>query len=275
MTDLAGKARAFHDLHIAGRPLVLPNVWDAAGARIVERAGGAAVATSSAAVAWTLGAADGGGLDRDSALAAVARVAAAVELPVTADIEDGYAERPGDVEETIRRVLAAGAVGVNIEDATGAGPDPLRPVAEQAERITAARVAADAAGVPLYVNARVDTYLRAVGAPGDRLARTLERAAAYRAAGADGIFVPGVTDPATVAELASGIDVPLNVLAGPGAPPVAELAGSGAARVSVGSGIAEAAYALLRRAAREVLTDGTYTELTPALDYGELNALLS
>lgn len=151
----------------------------------------------------------------------------------------------------------------------------MRPVAEQAERIAAARGAADAAGVPLFVNARVDTYLRGVGdGPDARLALTLERAAAFLAAGADGVFVPGAVAPDTVKALVEGVDGPLNVMVGPGAPAVAELAGLGVARVSVGSGIAQAVHALVRDAARELLAEGTYASLAGGLDYGELNGLL-
>ncbi|CAL9374413.1 isocitrate lyase/phosphoenolpyruvate mutase family protein [Streptomyces sp. Tu 3180] len=270
-TVLRDRALAFRSLHLPGRPLVLPNAWDPASARLVEDAGAAAVATTSAGLAWALGAADGERMDRERALAAVAGIAGAVGVPVTADIESGYAEDPEGVAGTVRAVLAAGAVGVNIEDALhGAGRGPLRPVAEQAERVAAARRAADAAGVPLFVNARVDTFLRGAGG----VEQTLERAAAYRAAGADGIFVPGAVDPETVEELAAGIDGPLNVMAGPGAPPVADLAALGVARVSVGSGIAQAAHALVRRAARELLGAGTYGAMAGGLDYGTLNALM-
>ncbi|MFF3149781.1 isocitrate lyase/phosphoenolpyruvate mutase family protein, partial [Streptomyces sp. NPDC057927] len=216
-------ALAFRALHIPGRPLVLPNAWDTASARLVEEAGAAAVATTSAGLAWDLGTADGDRLDRDRALGAVARVAAAVRVPVSADIESGYAKDAAGVGDTIRAVLAAGAVGVNIEDALygGEGDDgegagdggrgPLRPVAEQAERIAAARAAADAAGVPLFINARIDTVLRGAGG----VEETLERAAAFLAAGADGIFVPGAVDPGTVKSLVAGVEGPLNVLAGP------------------------------------------------------------
>ncbi|WP_328351978.1 isocitrate lyase/phosphoenolpyruvate mutase family protein [Streptomyces sp. NBC_00445] len=268
---LRDRAQAFRALHVPGRPLVLPNAWDTASACLVEDAGAAAVATTSAGLAWELGAPDGDRLERDAAMEAVARIAAAVDVPVSADIESGYAQDPAGVADTVRAVLAAGAVGVNIEDALyGAGEGPLRPVAEQAERIAAAREAADTAGVPLYVNARIDTFLR--GAGGVDL--TLERAAAFLAAGADGIFVPGAVEPGTVKLLADGIDAPLNVMAGPGAPPVPELAALGAARVSVGSGITQAAHALVRRATRELLTAGTYDSLTDGLDYGELNELL-
>ncbi|MFJ1609267.1 isocitrate lyase/phosphoenolpyruvate mutase family protein [Streptomyces sp. NPDC088253] len=270
-------ALAFRALHTPGRPLVLPNAWNTASARLVEEAGAAAVATTSAGLAWDLGTADGDRRDRDRALGAVARVAAAVRVPVSADIESGYAKDAAGVGDTIRAVLAAGAVGVNIEDALydGAGDDgggrgSLRPVAEQAERIAAARAAADAAGVPLFINARIDTVLRGAGG----VEETLERAAAFLAAGADGIFVPGAVDPGTVKSLVAGVEGPLNVLVGPGAPPVAELAALGVARISAGSSIAQAAHAVVRRAARELLSAGTYDSLTGGLDYAELNTVL-
>ncbi|MFE6488815.1 isocitrate lyase/phosphoenolpyruvate mutase family protein [Streptomyces sp. NPDC057757] len=265
-------ADAFRALHVPGRPLVLPNVWDTASARIVEEAGAVAVATTSAGVAWELGSADGDMLGRARALGAVERIAAVVHVPVSADVESGYAEDAAGVADTIRAVLAAGAVGVNIEDALhgDGGGEPLRPIAEQAERIAAARAAADEAGVPLFVNARVDTFLRGVG----KTEETLERAGAFLAAGADGVFVPGVVDPATVRALAEGIEGPLNVMVGPGAPSVAELAALGVARISAGSGIAQAAHAVVRRAARELLDTGTYDSLAGGLDYAELNALM-
>lgn len=269
---LRDRALAFRALHIPGRPLVLPNAWDAMSARLAEDAGAAAVATTSAGLAWSLGAADGDRLERDRALDAVARIAATVRVPVSADIESGYAKDPAGVADTVRAVLAAGAVGINIEDALyEEGSGPLRPLAEQAERIAAAREAADAQGVPLFVNARIDTFLRGAGG----VDATLERAAAFLAAGADGIFVPGAVDPETVRALAEGVDGPLNVLVGPGAPAVAELAALGVARVSAGSGLAEAAYAVVRRAARELLDAGTYGAQERGLDYGELNALLA
>lgn len=274
MTDtesLRDSALALRALHVPGRPLVLANAWDAVSARIVEDAGGAAVATTSAGLAWSLGVADGDRLDRDVALAAVARITAVVRVPVSADIESGYASGAEGVGDTVRAVLAAGAVGVNIEDALyeeGAGP--LRPVAEQAERIAAVRAAADAAGVPLFVNARIDTFLRGAGG----VEETLERAAAFLAAGADGVFVPGTVDPAIVKALVEGIDGPLNILVGPGAPSVDELAALGVARISAGSSVAAAAHALVRRAARELLGTGTCESLTGGFDYAGLNALM-
>ncbi|MEV4478668.1 isocitrate lyase/PEP mutase family protein [Micromonospora coxensis] len=268
------RAAQLRALHRPGSPLVLPNAWDVASARLVEACGAAAVATTSAGVAWSLGAPDGDVLGRDRALAPVARIAAAVTVPVTADVESGYAADPDGVARTVAGVLDAGAVGINIEDAAPAGPVALRPVAGQCARIAAARAAADASGVPLFVNARIDTYLRQVGEPDERLAETLRRADAYLSAGADGVFVPGVVDVSTIAVLVDKVDGPVNVLAGPGAPTVGALADLGVARVSLGSSLAEAAYDVVRRAAVEALGGGTYTALTPAVPYGELNALL-
>jgi len=242
----------FRDLHVPGNPLVLVNAWDAASACLVEAAGAAAIGTTSAGVAWSLGRPDGDALELAAAVAAVERIVAAVAVPVTADIEKGY----GDVAETVRRIRAAGAAGVNIEDGSTARPD----------RIAAARAAAP----DLFLNARIDTFLAGVGG----LDETIERATAYLAAGADGIFVPGVTDPETVAALVQRIAAPINVMAGPGAPTIAELAKLGVARVSLGSSVAQAAYGLVRRVAETVLRTGGYHELAGAEDYGVLNALL-
>ena len=271
MTSLSERAELFRRLHAEG-VLVLPNAWDVASARLIEDAGAAAVATTSAGVSWTLGSADGDRLAREPAVLAVARIAGAVSVPVSADVETGYGRTADELAATVRAVLAAGAVGINIEDSGGA---PLLPAAEQAARIAVVRAAADAAGVALFVNARTDMYLRQVGDPADRLAETVRRASAYLAAGADGIFVPGVLDAAVLRELVAAVPAPLNVMAGPGAPPVAELAALGVRRVSVGPSLAEAAYGVARRAAVELLTEGTYGALAGGLDYVELNAVLT
>ncbi|MEU8215039.1 isocitrate lyase/phosphoenolpyruvate mutase family protein [Micromonospora taraxaci] len=264
------KAELFRSLHTPGSPVVLVNAWDAASARIVAAAGARAVATTSAGVAWSLGASDGDVLGRDAAVGLVGRITAAVSLPVTADIESGYGTTPAEVGATTSAVLAAGAVGVNVEDSLRGDGGPLRDVSDQCARIGAVRGAADAAGLPLYVNARIDTFLTGAG----DLDETIARAGAYLAAGADGIFVPGVVDPVTVRALVEAVPAPLNVLAGPGAPSVGELAGLGVARVSLGSSVAEAAYTVARRAADEALGAGTYGALANALDYGTLNALM-
>ncbi|SDM65008.1 isocitrate lyase/PEP mutase family protein [Allokutzneria albata] len=264
------QAELFTSLHHNDSVLALPNAWDVMSARLVELEGAAAIATTSAGVAWSLGAADGDQLDRDRAIDLVARVVAAVSAPVTADIESGFGATPADVAETIRGIAEAGAVGVNLEDAHHGGDSPLRPIVDQAERIAAAREADPV----LYINARVDVYLRGVGEPSSRVAATVERARAYLDAGASGIFVPGVVDPETISLLAKEISAPLNVLVGPGAPSIAELGELGVARASLGSGLSQAAYAVVQRGAREMLTSGTYTATADALDFGTLNSAL-
>ncbi|MEV8095127.1 isocitrate lyase/phosphoenolpyruvate mutase family protein [Kitasatospora sp. NPDC085879] len=269
MTDTQQLSRAerLRDLHRPGDPLVLANVWDAVGARLVAAAGAPAIATASASASWTLGVPDGEGLAREDAVALVARVARAVDLPVTADLESGYGATPAEVGETVAAALAVGAVGVNLEDGT-------RPVAEHAERVAAARAAADAAGVPLWINARTDVFLLGLGEPEDRLEEAVRRAKEYLAAGASGIFVPGVRDLAVVEALAAAVPAPLNVLAGPGAPSVAELAAAGVARISFGPAAALAAYGTLRDAADELYRTGGYGGLATSLTYGEVNGLM-
>jgi 2-methylisocitrate lyase-like PEP mutase family enzyme len=253
-------AAYFRSLHTPGSPLVLVNAWDAASARVAEEAGSRAVATTSAGIAWSLGVRDGDVLDRAAAVAATGRVVAAVKVPVTADIESGFGADPGAVAETIRLIAGTGAVGVNIEDG-------VRGIEEQAARLAAAK---GAAGDGLFINARIDEFLRG----GHDIGAVLARAQAFLDAGADGVFVPGVADPATIEELVAKIAAPLNVLVGPGSPTVPELARLGVARVSLGSGVASAAYAVMRKAAREALTTGTYASLAEEISYSELNSLL-
>lgn len=263
-------AQRFHRAHLGPDVLRLANAWDAASAKIIEAAGAEAIATTSAGVAWSLGAADGDELDRDAAVAAVARICAAVSVPVTADVETGYGEHPDEVAETIRQVVAAGAVGVNLEDGFG---DDLRDLSEQVDRIVAARAGADDVGVDIYLNARVDTYLRRIGEPEERFDTTIARAAEYLSAGASGIFVPGVDDPDEVKRLVHAIDGPLNILVEPGSPPISELAQAGVRRISTGPAIPQAAYAVADRAAREFFTDGGYGAVGDGWDFGRLNAL--
>ena len=266
----AERAARFRRLHDA-RPLVLPNAWDAASARVIELAGAPAVATTSAGVSWALGRGDGQRVDRGEMIAAVRRIVAVVAVPVTADIESGYGDGTAeDVAETVRAVIEAGAVGINLEDSIGGA---LLPPERQAERIRAARAAAAGAGTDLVINARTDGYLFAVGAAGSRLEETLRRARIYRAAGADCVFVPGVVERETIGRLVEGIDGPLNVMAGPGAPSTAELGRLGVARVSVGPAITQAALEATRRAAREMLERGTYGCMEPAVPFGEANGM--
>ncbi|AWZ06517.1 MULTISPECIES: isocitrate lyase/phosphoenolpyruvate mutase family protein [unclassified Streptomyces] len=248
--------------------LVLPNAWDAASAAVIEAAGASAIATTSGGVAWGIGRGDGQHAPRARMLEAAARIVAAVDLPVTVDVEGGYE----DVGQTVREVVAVGAVGINLEDSK-ASDGTLYTAAEQAGRIRAAREAAAAAGLPeLVVNARTDVFLFGIGEEPGRLADVLARVEAYAAAGADGIFVPGLLDLAALAEIARG-PLPVNAMAGPGGPSVAELAAAGVRRVSVGTAVAQAAYSAARAAAEELLGQGTYGALGASLDYGTLNGL--
>jgi 2-methylisocitrate lyase-like PEP mutase family enzyme len=270
------RATIFRRLHdrAADQILVLPNAWDAASARLIEQVGARAIATTSSGVSWSLGRPDGEGLRRDEMIAALRRIVESVELPVTADVERGYgANSPADVAETVRQVLEAGAVGINLEDSSGGRDHRLLAPVQQSARIAAAREEASAAGVPLFVNARVDTYLSHVGDDAARFDETVRRAHAYVAAGADGIFVIGVSDAHTIGRLAETVGAPLNILAGPGSPSISELRALGVARVSVGAGIARAAMTQIRRVAHELLETGTYDALREGVPFPEANAL--
>lgn len=272
--EIADKARDLHRLHTQSSPLVLPNAWDVVSARIFEDAGFQALGTTSAGIAATLGLPDGERIGRDEMLAMVARIVQAVSLPVSVDIEAGYGATVAQVRETARAVIQIGAVGVNIEDGMGPSEHPLTDLTFQVEKIQAIREVAEAAKVPLVINARTDVFWLAVGDPTRRFEMTVQRANAYRQAGADCLFVPGVNEGEIIARLVSTINGPLNILAGAGTPSISELARLSVARVSVGSGPMRATVALTRRIAQELLTQGTYTTWTEnTLSYGELNQL--
>ncbi|MFF4652887.1 isocitrate lyase/phosphoenolpyruvate mutase family protein [Streptomyces sp. NPDC001380] len=267
------KAVLLRELHEKG-VLVLPNAWDAGSAALIAQGGARAIATTSGGVAWSAGKPDQQALTRDEMAALVRRIADTVEVPVTADIEGGYGPAPEDVAATVTAVVEAGAVGVNLEDSRPDGT--LFTAEEQAARIRAARRAAEEAGLPeLVVNLRTDVFLFQIGAPEGRQADVLARAAVYAEAGADSLFVPGLLDLAVIAELVKGQPLPVNVMAGPGAPTVAEFEAAGVRRVSVGTAVAQAAYTLARRAAAELVDRGTYDELAGALDFGALNGSFS
>jgi 2-methylisocitrate lyase-like PEP mutase family enzyme len=229
----AEKAATLRALHVPGDPLVLPNVWDAASARIVESAGFPVVATGSAAIAPVLGYADGEGTPAGEMMAAVARITSAVGVPVTADVERGYGLSPA---ELVERLTATEAVGCNLEDSdpvTGAMID----AGEQAGFLAAVRAAAVGSGSDLVVNARVDSFLHGSGTPEERLADAIERGRRYLSAGADCVYPIFVTDPDMIRTLAEEVGGPVNVLFRPGVPSIAELAELGVARVSFGHGL--------------------------------------
>ncbi|GAA4052894.1 isocitrate lyase/phosphoenolpyruvate mutase family protein [Arthrobacter methylotrophus] len=268
--ELESKVRLFHELHAAPQaPLVLVNAWDVASARMVEEAGATAVATSSSAVSWSLGFQDGDHLPRQLAMEALSRIAAATRLPVTADIETGYGRTDEELQATVRAVLDAGAVGINIEDSA---EQPLSDIAEQSSRIALIRQVADDAGVGLFINARTDTYWSGKF-PDTAYEETLRRADAYQQAGADGIFVPGLVDLHILHELSRRIPAPLNALAGLGSPSPGELHDAGVRRISIGGSTARAAYATVSKLALEVLGDGNWSGLAGTRSYAEMDAL--
>lgn len=256
----------FQDLHTSGL-LMLANCWDGGSARIAALAGARALATSSAAVAWAHGYGDGSQLPTALLLETVRDIVRASALPLTVDIEDGYSPDPEVVGRFVAQLLQAGVVGINIEDGSAA-PELL------ARKIAAARAAADAAGVRLYINARCDVYLKGLAEAGERMAETLRRAAIYRQAGASGLFAAGVTDEGEIAALAAGCGMPLNVLARPNLAPPARLAQLGVRRLSAGSAPAEAMLGRLRAYMERFQQTGAIDdELT--FSYGPLNALMS
>jgi 2-methylisocitrate lyase-like PEP mutase family enzyme len=266
-SDQAILAGTLRDLHRSARPLVLPNVWDAASARIIEDAGYPAIATSSAGMAYSLGYADGQQVPPAEMFAAVARIVRAVRVPVTADIESGY----GDAAAATRELIKTGAVGMNLEDmADGV----LIPLERQVETIGSVIDEARRAGIPMVLNARTDIYLAHVGDAGSRFDRTVERLLAFAKAGADCVFVPGVYDEETISKLVRCLELPLNILATEGSPPISRLRELGVARVSAGSGPMRATMALARHIATEMRDLGTYeTFTTRTIPYPEANTL--
>ena len=267
--------RRFLELHKGHKILVLPNAWDVSSARIFEEAGFPAIGTSSAGVAFALGYPDGQSIPRGEMLAVVRRIAEAVDVPVTADVEAGYGSTPEEVADTASEVIAAGAVGMNLEDGDAGKPEFLADLNLQKEIIHAALQVSDGAGVPFVLNARTDIFLHCIGPVETRLARTIERLNAYRAAGAESLFAPGVKDKDTIAQLVRGVTGPLSILAIAGTPPIAELEQLGVARVSVGSGPMRATLGLLVRMARQLREEGTFSLMTDgAVPYADANRLV-
>lgn len=258
-----GRGAAFLALH-SGPGFLLPNAWDAGSARILEQIGFPAIATTSAGVAWSCGVPDGGGMSRDAMLERVAAIVDAVGVPVTADLESGYASDAQQVASTVAEAVGIGAAGANIEDSRDGS---LLSVDVATDCIAAARSAA--AKGTFVLNARIDTYF--ANEPGDVFGETIHRAVRYLDAGADCVFVPGVVEEETIRRLATAIPGPLNVVAGlSNMLDVPTLLSTGARRVSIGGGLARAALGMLEHAGRELLESGTLGFLADALPYGEV-----
>lgn len=260
-------ARRFRALHAGPALLILANAADAGSARLIESLGATAIATSSAGVAWTHGLPDNDSLPQELYLSTLTSIVARVSIPVSADIEGGYSDDPAAVGELVRRVIGTGVVGINIEDGVG-------PAASLAAKISAARAAAEAEGVPLFINARSDVWLRDL-APDRAFDEFLGRVARYRDAGADGLFAPGLTDGSTIgAAVAWTGGLPLNVMARPGLPDANELRRLGVRRLSIGSAMSEAVYGLMSRLAGDFLAGRSERLQGGGMDYAAINALM-
>jgi 2-methylisocitrate lyase-like PEP mutase family enzyme len=264
------KAESLRRLHVEGPMLVLPNAWDAGSARVFVEAGFAALATTSAGIAFSLGYPDGERISRDEMLAAVSRITRRISVPITADMEAGYGRTPDAVAETVRRVIDAGAVGMNLEDRIEG--EPLLEFSLAVERVRAARAAADAAGIAFVVNARTDAFSPDMGGLGE----AVRRGNAFREAGATSVFVPFVGDRGTIEQLVQQIAAPVNILGAPNAPTLKELAGLGVRRVTFGSAPMRATLGLVRRMAREWREKGTYGTLEAyGIPFAELQKLFA
>jgi methylisocitrate lyase len=254
MTTQIEKARLFHSLHSGKRPLTLFNIWDPGSAKAVAESGAHALATGSWSVAAANGYADGESIPLEVALANLGRIASATALPVTADLESGYGRTADEVGNTVRRAIEVGAVGCNLEDSTPADGS-LRPLAEQVERLSQARKAAETSGIGFFINARTDIFFQKPPQAHDTemVEQALERARAYAACGADGLFVPGLIDETLIASLVQASPLPVNIMVGAGTPSLAKLAELGVARISHGPGPYLAAMRALAEAASKAL----------------------
>ena len=275
MGKQAEKAEGLRKLHKGPRILILANAWDVISARMVEDAGFPAVASTSAGVGAVLGYPDGQRIPMSEMLEFVGRMARAVGVPLTADMEAGYATTPAEMAETAREVVAAGIVGLNLEDVTGDDESSQVEIGLQAEKIAAVREASASQGVSLVINARTDVYLMPIGPAETRFERTVERLRAYRKAGADCVFAPGIRDAETIGKLVRAVDAPLNILLQPGGPSVSELEKLGVARASIGSGTMRAALGTARRFFKALSEYQDHSALlADAVPYDEVNRLL-
>lgn len=265
MTRSSEKSRLFHDLHQSGL-LLLANAWDAGSAKLIENQGAKAIATTSAGVAWSLGYPDGDALPLAKLADAVANIARVLKVPLTTDMESGYSDDPATVADNALRLIDAGAAGINLEDGNGT-PALL------CAKIEAIKNAAAKAGGELFVNARTDVYLAGLAPEPQRVEETLARGRDYRNAGADGFFVPGVVAESDIRAIASGVDLPLNVMARPAFPGARELQDWGVRRLSAGPFLTASAYTRVAGLAKRFLADGVSAPLIEdAMSYSDINA---
>jgi 2-methylisocitrate lyase-like PEP mutase family enzyme len=257
------KAKTFRDLHSGKSLLILPNVWDPLGAALLEELGYPAVATASASISYTHGVADGENLKFSDLLILLKKIAAAVHIPVTADIESGYAHSVEELRENIDQILEAGIAGVNIED-YDLKNKTLYPVEVQCRRLRAVRERAEAAGIPLYINARTDVYVKGTEwlSAGEKWEETRNRGMAYLEAGADGIYPITMNREEDIEKLVTALSCPVNILAIPGIPDFKRLTQMGVARLSTGPGFLKIAVCAMKQAALQLLNGEGLTTIT-------------
>jgi 2-methylisocitrate lyase-like PEP mutase family enzyme len=272
--EQAARADAFRALHRGPPLLLMANAWDAITARLFEAEGFAAVATTSGGVSWAVGYADGEAAPWGEIVGQTARIARAVKVAVTADIEAGFGATPEAVARSITDIIGAGAVGVNLEDGI-AGPTPIRSIEDAVARIRAAREAAKAAGVPIVINARTDLYLKQIGDEASRFDETVARGRAYLAAGADCFYPITLRDPATIGRLVQALKAPININVRAGWPSVAELEALGVARVTTATQLTLVALAATRAVAREIKATGKFDAINPAIAHPEMQQLMA
>lgn len=264
-------AQRFHALHRGGKPLLLPNAWDAGSAAIFAGLGYPAIATTSGGVAWSLGYADGEQLPLDELLTAVKRMVRVVDVPVSVDFEAGFGATPQHVGESVRALLDTGAVGLNLED--GVDHAWLRPLDEAAARIAAARSAAESVGVPAFINARVDNWIVGGADPQALFDDAVRRAHAYLDAGADGIYPIALAQPELIARFCAEVNAPINIGARVGLPGLNALGALGVARVSTATRLTMLAYASARDAAETLRSTGNFDVLDASFGYDALQQL--
>jgi len=267
------RAQDFRELHHGKKILILPNAWDVPSARVFENEGFPAVATSSAGLMISLGYPDGEVMGRDEFVSAVERIARVLSVPLSVDIVAGFGKNTKEVVATVKAILKAGGIGINIEDFAHA-TKKLFPVEKQVENVKAIRRLGETSDIPLIVNARTDALRFGTGDDEAKFEETVRRAVAYRDAGADCVYPMGLTEPVSIKRFVKELDFPINVMVRKGLPPVSELERLGVARVSFGPSASYAAMGLLKRASKEVLEEGTYQNLVDgAVAFDELNSL--
>lgn len=265
------KAEDFRTLHHGKRILILPNAWDVPSARVFEDAGFPAVATSSAGLMVSLGYPDGEAISKMEFFGVVRRIVKVLSIPLSADVVGGFGETPKQAISTVKSIIEAGAIGINIEDFHAT---KLEPVDKQVEKLKAIKKLGESIGMPLVINARTDALRYAPGDQEEKLKEAIRRAIAYRDAGVDCVYPMGLTDAVSISSFVKALNFPINVMVRKGLPSIKKLEALGVARVSFGPGASYAAMGLLKRIAKEVTEKGTYHNLVDgAITFNELNSL--